>query len=40
MFSLVNHLDGALAFANAVEPQFAAEASSRWNAALRNDGIT
>lgn len=38
IISFVNHVDGCLAFAAAVEPEHAAAASERWNAALTAGG--
>jgi RNA-directed DNA polymerase len=38
MISFVNHVDGCLAFAASVEPEHAAEARRRWDAALAAGG--
>ncbi len=37
--SMINHVDGCIAFARSVEPGFAAQMEEAWNVALRDKGF-
>jgi hypothetical protein len=39
IFSLINHIDGCLAFSQGVEPEYARTAGEQWNAALARSGF-
>lgn len=38
MLSMINHVDGCIAFADSIDPEFAANARGAWNAALGEAG--
>jgi len=39
VFSFIDHVDGCLAFAMSVEPEWVAQVRERWNGALRQNGM-
>jgi hypothetical protein len=39
IFSFINHVDGCLAFAYGIEPEYAQDARERWNRALAKSGF-
>ena len=38
VFAMINDVDGCIAFADSIDPEFASNARDAWNAALRDRG--